>query len=157
MGGVQSGQGGEPAGSPYEWFHRALELLNAGNPDAAIVLLEWVYAQDQSSAVLEAYGRALVDARRYDEAVYILTNLVDKSPDSDYAHYALGVCLWRMKQFIPARDHLAMAFVMRPDQSSYGQALTQVKATLRARIEAGLPIEGHISVVGFNESAADDR
>lgn len=157
MGDEQSGQGGEPAGSPYEWFVRASDLLNAGNPDAAIVLLEWVYAQDQSAAVLEAYGRALVDARRYDEAVYVLTNLVDKSPDSDYAHYALGVCLWRMKRLIPARDHLAMAFVMRPDQSSYGQALTQVKATLRARIEAGLPLEGHISTAGFNESSSDDR
>jgi len=37
-----------------------------------------------------------------------------------------------------------MAFVMRPDRADYGRALSQVKATLRARSEAGLPPEGPI-------------
>ena len=46
--------------------------------------------------------------------------------------------------FAEARDHLAMAFVMRPDQSEYGSALSQVKATLRARALAGLPLAGPI-------------
>jgi hypothetical protein len=53
--------------------------------------------------------------------------------------------LWRLQEFTLARDELAMAFVMRPDRSEYGKALGQVRATLRARIDAGLPLNGPIS------------
>jgi Flp pilus assembly protein TadD len=135
---------GEPGGTPYDWYMRATELLDSGNPDAAIVLLEWVLAEDDSSAVLEAYGRALFDSRRYPEAVDVLTRLVERCPDADYGHYALGLSLWRLQRFPGARDHLAMAFVMRPERADYGSALSQVKATLRARIEGGLPLEGPV-------------
>jgi hypothetical protein len=51
---------------------------------------------------------------------------------------------WRTQRFIKARDHLAMAMVMRPERTEYANALSQVKATLRARVEAGLPLEGAI-------------
>lgn len=135
---------GEPGGTPYDWYTRATALLDQGNPEAAIVLLEWVMAEDESTGVLEAYGRALFDARRYPEAVEVLTRLVEKTPDADYGHYALGLALWRLQRFLGARDHLAMAFVMRPERADYGKALAQVKATLRARIEGGLPLEGPV-------------
>ena len=99
----------------------------------------------------------MFEARRYDEAVEILTTLVERTPDDDYAHYALGMALWRRQAFPTARDHLAMAFVMRPDRSEYGQALGQVKATLRARKEAGLALEGPIEVDfdAMKEAATD--
>ena len=135
---------GEPGGTPYDWYTRATALLDQGNPEAALVLLEWVMAEDESSAVLEAYGRALFDARRYPEAVDALTRLVERYPDTDYGHYALGLSLWRLQKFLGARDHLAMAFVMRPERADYGKALAQGKATLRARIEGGLPLEGPV-------------
>jgi hypothetical protein len=38
-----------------------------------------------------------------------------------------------------------MAFVMRPGHVGYGAALTQVRATIRARALGGLPLEGPIS------------
>lgn len=135
---------GAPSGGPYEWFQRAQEMLSTGNADAAIVLLERVRRTEPSPSVLEALGRALFDARRYDEAIEVLTELVERAPDEDYAHYALGMALWRRQMFPTARDHLSMAFVMRPDKPEYAQALTQVKATLRARAEAGLAPEGPI-------------
>ena len=37
-----------------------------------------------------------------------------------------------------------MAVVMRPDRPEYDKALKQVRATLRARAEAGLPEEGPV-------------
>jgi len=119
-------------------------LLAEGNTDAAATLLQRVRRSEPSPAVLEALGRALFESRRYDEAIEVLTELAERTPDEDYAHYALGLALWRKQAFPAARDHLAMAFVMRPDRSEYGQALSQVKATLRARSEAGLPLEGPI-------------
>jgi len=146
---------GAPEGDPYDWFQRAQALLADGNPDAAIVLLERVRRQEPSPSVTEALGRALFEARRYVHAVDVLTELVERSPDDDYAHYALGMALWRLQRFPTARDHLSMAFVMRPDRSEYARALGQVKATLRARRQAGLPLEGPIEAdFGGSDDAA---
>jgi len=135
---------GNPSGDPYDWYQRGLALLAEGNADAAATLLQRVRRSEPSPAVLEALGRALFESRRYDEAIEVLSELAERTPDEDYAHYALGLALWRKQAFPAARDHLAMAFVMRPNRSEYGQALSQVKATLRARSEAGLPLEGPI-------------
>lgn len=150
--GVETQQDGTPAGEPYDWYQRAIALLDEGNPDAAATLLDRVRRSEPSPSVLEALGRALFESRRYDEAIEVLTELVERTPDEDYAHYALGMALWRRQAFPMARDHLSMAFVMRPDRSDYAQALSQVKATLRARVDAGLPLAGPIE--GQGESNA---
>jgi predicted Zn-dependent protease len=136
---------GDPDGTPYDWYRRSVALLEGGNPDAAAVLLARLREVDPTSmAVLETHARALFDSRRYQEAADAFTELVERSPAEDYAHYGLGMSLWRRQRFPEARDHLAMAFVMRPDRSEYGSALSQVKATLRARALAGLPLAGPI-------------
>ena len=135
----------DPDGSPYDWYRRAISLLEAGNADAAAVLLARLRGVDpNSTSVLEAHARALFDSRRYADAADAFTELTERSPAEDYAHYGLGMSLWRLQQFPLARDHLAMAFVMRPQRAEYGQALAQVKATLRARELTGLPLEGPI-------------
>lgn len=137
---------GDPDGTPYDWYQRAVRLLDTGNSDAAAVLLERLRAVDPTSAsVLEALARALFDTGRYSEAAEAFAELVERSPAEDYGHYGLGMSLWRLQRFPEARDHLAMAFVMRPERSDYGAALSQVRATLRARSLAGLPLEGPIS------------
>ncbi len=136
---------GWPEGSAYDWYRRAESLLSQGNPAAAAVLLERLRVTDPDSlTILEAWARALFDSRRYDQAAEAFTQLVERQPDSDYAHYGLGLSLWRLQRFPLARDHLAMAAVMRPDRAEYGSALGQVTATLRARREAGLPAEGPV-------------
>ncbi len=137
---------GDPQGSPYDWYQRATSLLDAGDSDAAAVLLARLRTVDpDSTSVLEALARALFTSRRYSEAADAFAELADRSPADDYAHYGLGMSLWRLQRFPQARDELAMAFVMRPDRSEYGSALSQVKATLRARSEGGLPLEGPLN------------
>ena len=137
---------GDPEGTPYEWYRRAESLLGSGNPDAAAVLLQRLRIHDPgSSAVLESYARALFDSRRYEEAAVAFGDLVDRNPAEDYAHYGLGLSLWRLQRFPAARDELAMAAVMRPERADYAQALAQVKATLKAREDSGLPLEGPVS------------
>ena len=134
-----------PAGGPYDWFQRAGELLARGNPDAAAQLLERVLdAEPGSQAALESLGRARFDARRYDEAAHAFVALLESAPDNDYAHFGLGLCHWHRQHFEEARDHLALAFVMRPSRSEYGRALSQVKATLRARARGDLPLNGSV-------------
>lgn len=135
----------EASDDEYAWFRRGEALLAQGNADAAAVIFDRLHTSDpESRSVLEAWARALFDARRFDEAADAFGDLVDRSPDDDYAHYGLGMALWRLQRFPAARDHLAMAAVMRPDRREYQQALTQVRATLRARAEAGLPDEGPV-------------
>lgn len=137
---------GDPDGTPYDWYQRALALLATGNSDAAAVLLIRLRDIDPTStSVIEALARAMFDSRRFAEAVEAFTELVERSPAEDYAHFGLGMSLWRLQRFPEARDHLSMAFVMRPDRSEYGSALAQVKATLRARALAGLPLQGPIN------------
>ena len=143
----QAPMGNEPTGSPYDWYQRAAALLDAGNADAAAVLFTRLRGVDPTSAcVLEGLARSLYDSRRYDEAATAFRELVERSPAEDYAHYGLGMALWRLQSFPQARDELAMAAVMRPDRADYASALTQVRATLRARRESGLPLEGPIQV-----------
>lgn len=146
MAGASQSPEGEPEGSPYDWYRRAVTLLEGGNPDAAEVLLARLRELDPgSNALLEAHARALFDSRRYEEAAAAFSDLVDRSPSEDYAHYGLGLALWRLQRFPAARDHLAMAAVMRPEQAAYATALAQVRATLRARSDTGLPLEGPVS------------
>lgn len=132
-----------PSGSPYEWFRRADALLSTGDADAALQLLDWLSdVEPPSRAVLELRARAEFDTRRYTRAAATFDQIVALAPDDDYAHFGLGMSLWRLQRFVEARDHLAMAFVMRPERPDYGTALTQVKATLRARQDGGLPLDG---------------
>ena len=135
-----------PAGGPYDWFQRAGELLARGNPDAAAQLLERVLdAEPGSQAALESLGRARFDARRYDEAAHAFATLLECAPDNDYAHFGRGLCAWHLQQFETAHDHLAFAFVMRPQRAEYAKALAQVKATIMARIDGDLPLNGPLT------------
>jgi Flp pilus assembly protein TadD len=130
----------------YALYQRGMELLATGNAHSAAIVLARLKGIDSSPSVLEAYARAVFDAAQYFAAIDAFEELVERSPDADYGHYGLGMSYWRTQNFIKSRDHLAMAMVMRPDRSEYATALSQVKATLRARIEAGLPLEGPIEV-----------
>lgn len=132
-----------PDGEPYDWFRRGTSLLEEGSPAAAAELLAWAVDEEPGAAsIREAYARALFDTRRYDEAVREFEVLCDLVPDDDYAHFGYGMALWRVRRFHESQQQLAMAAVMRPERTEYGNALRQVRATLAARAEAGLPADG---------------
>jgi Flp pilus assembly protein TadD len=136
---------GAPSGSLYDWFRRAGDLLATGDAAASLVLIDRVLQEDPSSqAAREIRARGLFDSGRYAEAAEAFAECLESAPADDYAHYGLGLALWRLQDFPGARDHLAVAVVMRPDRSEYAQALAQVRATLRARAEAGLPETGPV-------------
>ena len=64
--------------------------------------------------MLEALARALFDARRYGEAADRFTELVETSPDNDYARFGLGLSRMRLGDLTAAVEQLAMATAMRP-------------------------------------------
>jgi predicted Zn-dependent protease len=128
---------GEPAGEVYDWFVRANELLEGGNPEAAAELLSHARRREpESASVLETLARALFDARRYPEAERRFTELVETSPDSDYARFGLGLSRMRLGDHGGAIEQLSMAAAMRPGRKDYQQALREARATVRARAEA---------------------
>ena len=131
-------QGGEPAGEVYDWFVRGRALLDAGSPEAAAEVLMHAHRHEPDSAsVLETLARALFDARRYREAAARFAELVDTSPDSDYARFGLGLARMRLGDHEAAVEHLTLAAAMRPERADYQQALREARATVRARAEAG--------------------
>ena len=138
---------GVPAGEPHEWFRRSRDLLDRGDAGASLVLIDRVLDADPSSwAAREIRARALFDSQNFVAAAEEFERITLARPDDDYAHYGLGMSLWRLQRFPDAADHLALAAVMRPTDDRYVRALTQVRATLRARTEAGLPVTGPIAV-----------
>jgi Flp pilus assembly protein TadD len=125
---------GEPAGEVYDWYTRAVELLEGGNPEAAAALLTHARAREpESASVLEALARASFDAGRYGEAASLFADLTDASPDNDYAHFGLGLSRMRLGDHVGAIDQLAMAAAMRPGRKDYDQALREARATIRFR------------------------
>ena len=89
--------------------------------------------------MLEALARAQFDAHRYGDAADSFRQIVEASPADDYAQFGLGLALARTGNPRGAAEHLALAAAMRPDLRHYSDALRGVRATLRARREAGLP------------------
>ncbi|MGH8894482.1 MAG: tetratricopeptide repeat protein [Actinomycetes bacterium] len=130
---------GTPAGEVYDWFVRGLRLLESGNADAAASLLAHAHASEpESASILEALARATFDAGRYDDAGRLFGELVEITPDNDYARFGLGLTRMRVGDVPGAVEQLALATAMRPARKDYQQALSEARATLRAREDAGL-------------------
>jgi tetratricopeptide (TPR) repeat protein len=134
----QPEQAGLDGSDTYALYRRGLDLLGRGSAAAAALLLERAAAAEpRSPSVLEALARAQFDARRYADAAGSFRQIVEASPSDDYAQFGLGLALARAGNPAAAAEHLALAAAMRPDLRHYTDALRQVRATLRARGEAG--------------------
>jgi Flp pilus assembly protein TadD len=119
-----------------------MDLLANGSPAAAAqVLQRAASAEPESRSVREALARAQFDAGNYTEAADNFRIIVEASPVDDYAHFGLGLALSRSGEHAAAAEYLALAAAMRPDAKHYTDALTQVRATLRARRKAESPKE----------------
>jgi TolA-binding protein len=141
-GGRDSGgsRGEGSGGDTYDLYQRGLDLLSRGSAAAAAQLLARANtAEPGSRSVLEALARAQFDAHRYGDAADSFRQIVEASPADDYAQFGLGLSLARTGNPRGAAEHLALAAAMRPDLRHYADALRGVRATLRARREAGLP------------------
>lgn len=110
-----------------------MELLSSGNPSASVLLLERAHAAEpQARHVREALARALFDADRFQSAALHFRHLSTIDPVDHYAHYGLGLSMWRRGELEEAREALAVAVALQP-RDEYQAALHQVRATLKAR------------------------
>lgn len=125
--------GSAPQGTTYDWYRRGLDLLERGDAAASALLLERAHAAEPEARHLrEALARALFDAGRYQTAALHFRHLSVVDPVDDYAHYGLGLCLWRTGLIDQAKESLAVAAALRP-REEYQAALRQVQATIKSR------------------------
>ena len=144
-----------PEGDVHAGSRRGLELLGRGSPAAAAQVLQRAAAAEPGSrSVREALARAQFDAGWYAEAAGNFRMIVEASPSDDYAHFGLGLALARSGDHAAAAEYLALAAAMRPDAAHYTEALRSVRATLRARADAG-PAEGKGPGPGPHEDGQD--
>jgi tetratricopeptide (TPR) repeat protein len=124
----------QPSGEVYDWYRRGVDLLDGGNPHAAVALLHHAaLAEPESRMVREALARAQFDAGLYEEARVSFQWIVEVNPADDYAQFGLGLAAARLGDFESAVTHLAIAAAMRPDITHYSTALRGARATLAAR------------------------
>jgi tetratricopeptide (TPR) repeat protein len=122
-----------PQGETYDWYVRGLDLLENGDHNAAVQLLNHcAQAEPESRQVREALARAQFDAGRYAEAMASFTTLIGRNPTDDYAQFGLGLAASRAGDLRLAAEHLALAVAMRPDLVHYARALRRVRALQEA-------------------------
>jgi Flp pilus assembly protein TadD len=127
-------EAGQPEGGVYEWYQRGMQLLGAGNPQAAATLLAHAAeAEPGSRSVREALARAQYDSGRYQDAIATFAELIDGNPADDYAQFGLGLAASRAGELELAAEHLALAVAMRPDLGHYARALRGVRARRAAQ------------------------
>jgi tetratricopeptide (TPR) repeat protein len=125
-------------GEVSDLYERAVHLLESGDPEAAVRLLERAVSRvPRSRAVLEAFARAQFDAEHYPEAAQAFQSLAEAYPHDDYAQFGWGLAAARLGEYEMAVEHLALAAAMRPDVRYYSQALRGARATVRAKTPHG--------------------
>jgi tetratricopeptide (TPR) repeat protein len=120
-----------PGGEVYDWYTRGCALLDHGDANAAVQLLQHAIAAEPASrSVREALARAQFDAGRYTDARESFALIVEADPTDDYAQFGLGLAARKTGDLRSAVEHLALAVAMRPDLQHYGRALRGARAAL---------------------------
>lgn len=123
-----------PSGEVYDWYVRGIDLLDGGNPAAAVTLLTHAaQAEPASRSVREGLARAQFDAGMYAEAAESFEWIITVNPADDYAQFGLGLAAAKNGDLAAAVEHLALAAAMRPDVTHYSTALRGARAALAAR------------------------
>lgn len=121
----------EAGDTAYELFRRGSAFLAEGHPAQAALLLRRAAAlAPGKNSIREAWARACFAAERFDQAAALFEEVVKAAPTNDYAHFALGCSLVKLKRLAEARRHLRLAVAMRPDEATYRQRLLLCEARI---------------------------
>jgi choline-sulfatase len=124
-------------------IHQYIFSLEADRYDEALAGLHEIaqlYPSDAGSAYLE-FGKALIHLEKYQEAVPILRNAVEKMPDSSSAHYQLGLALAKTGQWEAALPEMQAAVEHKPTSAQLHYYLAAVHTRLKHVPEANREYE----------------
>ena len=108
---------------------RVEALLDAGEPQQAIVLLQQAMAEDSSDALLLLLARALVDSQEFDDAESVLGSIQDKdSHKQAISGLSAAIGFGRQASTLPAAAELTQRLSDNPNDSeaSYQLAIHQL-------------------------------
>ena len=113
----------------YARLHLAAIRRDEGNLDAAIALWTAELQDEPDNAQLRVdLGTALVQQRRYAEAIIHLRRLVELAPNAPEAHNALGVALAKHGQLNEAAVQFEQTLALSPGQPDATRNLHWVRA-----------------------------
>lgn len=113
--------------SAYELFQRGSQMLAERHFGAAAVLLERALALEPGKAsILEALGQAYFNHGSHARAADCFIAIVEADPVAHYAHFGLGLSRARLGDLRPARRHLRMAVLLKPENEAYRRALARL-------------------------------
>src|SRR4029078_11028680 len=99
----------------YEFFEQGKAHLRDGRAAQATVALEKAKRREpEKASIREALGIAYFRIRRWEAAESEFRKLIELSPVTDYAHYALGRCLEKQGRDREANGHYKLASSLRP-------------------------------------------
>jgi arylsulfatase A-like enzyme/Flp pilus assembly protein TadD len=119
-------------------IHLYISSLEADHYDEALAGFHEIarqYPSDAGSAYLE-FGKALTHLEKYQEAVPILRNAVEKIPDSSSAHYQLGLALAKTGQWEAALPEIQAAVECKPNSAQLHYYLAAVHNRLKHMSDA---------------------
>jgi Flp pilus assembly protein TadD len=113
--------------SAYDLLMRARELMAAGHPHQAAMLLDRAkLLEPEKASIREALARALYLSGRTMRARREFAKAVQIDPVNDYAHFGLGLSCAKTGQRTRAIAHLRLAVAMRPGIEEYRRALDRL-------------------------------
>jgi Flp pilus assembly protein TadD len=111
----------------YSLFQKGSQHLRRGMPAQATVSLEKAKRREpEKASIREALGIAYFRLRRWSQAETEFRKVLEISPVSDYAHYALGRCLEKQGRDQEANGHYKLASSLRPDSEDYRSRILEL-------------------------------
>lgn len=115
--------------SAYDLLIRAREMMAAGHPHQAALLLDRAKLMEpEKGSIRETLARALYLAGRNARARREFAKALQIDPVNDYAHFGLALACSKTGQTTRAIAHLKLAIAMRPGAEEYREALRQLSS-----------------------------
>ena len=133
---------------------RITALLDAGEPEQAITVLQQAMAEDSSDPLLLLLARALIDSRQFDDVDSVLGAIEDKDGHKQtIAGLRAGLGFARQTAEFPAPAELTQRLTSNPDDS---EAVYQLAIHQLARGQHQAALEGLLQLMQSDRSYADN-
>ncbi len=108
----------------YEFFLEGKKLSSQNEFLKAIMLFEKAAnLEPNKGSIREALALSYYNCGFYSSARKNFEKALEIDLSNDFAHYGLGLCLIKEGKISKALGHLKIAFAMKPNNSTYSQAI----------------------------------
>ncbi len=117
--------------SVFDLYRRGVELLDAGDPAQAALVLEKAYSiEPEKASICEALGRAYFNYSQFNQAGIFFKRALKIDPSNHYGHFGIALCLEKLGYYQKALGHIKLAVAMAPKNDEYRKAKKMIeKAT----------------------------